>query len=116
MTTLTRRFELKCIGLGGTWLGFAKTASARGIDSRDSETATNATVISWSDSHDRVWLGGEVWANPMENWEIVDGAAECLSFGGDRNIHCLTAQIVDASGSCSIRPMAIPTISSRAGR
>lgn len=101
MTTLNRRFALKCIGLGGTWLGFAKPASSQGTATPDAESATNATVISWSDSHDRVWLGGEVWANPMENWEIVDGAAECLSFGGDRNVHALTAQIDDASGSFS---------------
>ena len=46
-------------------------------------------------THDRVWLGGEFWANPMEDWRIADGAAECLSLGGNRSIHSLTHQITN---------------------
>ncbi|WP_146454141.1 alkaline phosphatase D family protein [Rubripirellula tenax] len=99
MTPLTRRFALKCIGLGGAWIGFAPKVSAQ-----DTLTATTSTAasVSWSNTNDRVWLGGNVWANPMENWRVVDGAAECQSAGGNRNVHCLTHQVTNAKGSMSM--------------
>jgi alkaline phosphatase D len=52
----------------------------------------------WQTSHDRVWLGEQFWANPMEDWRIVDGAAECLTGAGDRNIHLLTHQVTNPDG------------------
>ena len=47
----------------------------------------------WHNTHDRIWLGGEFWANPMEDWCIHDGGAECTSRGGNRSIHSLTHQL-----------------------
>ncbi len=47
----------------------------------------------WAGRHDRVWLSGDVWANPMEDWCLRDGGAECLSTGGGRSVHSLTHQI-----------------------
>jgi len=47
----------------------------------------------WARRHDRVWLSGDVWANPMEDWCLRDGGAECLSAGGGRSVHSLTHQI-----------------------
>lgn len=47
----------------------------------------------WSRTHDRVWLGGEFWANPMEDWRVSDGTAECINPGPNRSIHSLTRQI-----------------------
>ncbi len=103
MSALTRRFALKCIGLGGTWLGFATPSLAQdAADETADETASyNSTVISWSDVHDRVWLSGDVWANPMEDWQVVGGAAECQTFAGDRNVNALTAQITNPAESFS---------------
>ena len=49
----------------------------------------------WRNTHDRVWLGGEFWANPMEDWQINNGGAQCLSRGGNRSIHSLTHQLED---------------------
>lgn len=49
----------------------------------------------WANTHDRVWLGGEFWANPMEDWRVKSGGAECLSRGGNRSIHSLTHQLAD---------------------
>jgi hypothetical protein len=49
----------------------------------------------WRRSQDRVWLGGAVWANPMEDWRMVDGGAECQSLGPNRSVHSLTHQITD---------------------
>ncbi len=99
MTTLTRRFALKCIGLGGAWIGFAPR-----VNSQDAlaTSASTGTSVSWSNTIDRVWLGGDVWANPMEDWKVVDGAAECQSGGGNRNVHCLTRQLTDSAKSIAM--------------
>lgn len=35
----------------------------------------------------------------MEDWRIVDGAAECQTAGGDRNIQLITHQLTNAEGS-----------------
>ncbi len=57
------------------------------------EQATAQT--GWSTSPDRVWLGADYWANPMEDWHVVNGEAECKIGAGGRNVHLLTHQITD---------------------
>ena len=47
----------------------------------------------WAKTHDRVFLGGEFWANPMEDWRVGEGGAECLNMGGGRSVHSLTHQV-----------------------
>ncbi len=47
---------------------------------------------------DRVWIGAAYWANPMEDWHIQGGRLECLSNGGNRNVHVLTHQLADRPG------------------
>jgi alkaline phosphatase D len=51
----------------------------------------------WEQSFDRVWLGADYWANPMEDWRVVDGEAECTFGGGGRNVQLLTHQLTDPS-------------------
>ncbi|MEO6785919.1 MAG: twin-arginine translocation pathway signal, partial [Chthoniobacteraceae bacterium] len=73
----------------------AGTLIALGIPTDKGWTAaaeTNA-ADAWGRTHDRVWLGGEYWANPMEDWRVSDGGAECLSMGGGRSVHSLTHQV-----------------------
>ncbi len=97
MSSLTRRLALQLIGLGSA-VGIQRTSQAQEKQTRDkAATANDVPTISWSNTHDRVFLGGQVWANPMENWRVVDGAAECISSGSDRNIQLLTHQITDSS-------------------
>jgi len=48
----------------------------------------------WGTTHDRVWLGADYWANPMEDWRMADGWTECLRSGG-RSVHLLTHQLTD---------------------
>ena len=90
--TISRRTALKLIATA-TVVGAAsatKTASAAtaATGERDGKTGD-----AWSRTHDRVWLGGDYWANPMEDWQIADGGAECRSLGGNRSIHSLTHQL-----------------------
>lgn len=56
----------------------------------------------WDRTGDRVFLGGEFWANPMEDWHLRDGWAECLVSSGNRSIHSLTRALRNAEGSFSM--------------
>ena len=47
---------------------------------------------------DRVWVGAEMWANPMEDWRIRDGRLECLRGGVGRSVHALTRQLKATEG------------------
>ncbi len=61
-----------------------------------SETLAKTTRIDdWEQSHDRVFLGGGFWANPMEDWRVKDGWAACQTGGGGRNIHSLLYELAD---------------------
>ena len=43
----------------------------------------------FKNTHDRVWLGEEYWANPMEDWLVRDGRIVCARNGANRNVHLL---------------------------
>ncbi|NQV31457.1 MAG: twin-arginine translocation pathway signal [Phycisphaeraceae bacterium] len=47
----------------------------------------------WGEVNDRVWLGPEYWANPMEDWRIQDGRVECITDGPNRNVHVLVCEL-----------------------
>ncbi len=51
----------------------------------------------WRVTHDRVWLGGEFWTNPMEDWRIKDGWAQCQTTAEHRSIHSVTRQLDNLS-------------------
>ena len=40
--------------------------------------------------HNRVWVGQDYWANPMEDWIVEDGKLACIRGGANRNVHLLT--------------------------
>lgn len=96
MTSFTRRLALKLLGAGSS-----TAAMSSGVAPAEPAVAdeTNQFASSWQNSNDRVWLGEDYWANPMEDWRIINGAAECQTGGGDRNIHLLTHQLTDPNGS-----------------
>ena len=66
----------------------------------DADEATEARSFSsrWGGAPDRVWLGKECWANPMQDWRIKGGRIECVNPAIDRNVHLLTRQIGDGRG------------------
>ena len=39
---------------------------------------------------ERAWLGPQYWANPLQDWRLIDGRIECCVSGGDRNVFWLT--------------------------
>ncbi len=95
---ISRRTALKIV-TAGTLVGLG-SAPHRGLAA--AMEGKPRPAIDWSQSYDRVWLGGEYWANPMEDWRILNGAAECLSMGPNRNIHSLTHQITNPAGKFSM--------------
>lgn len=53
----------------------------------------------WHNTHDRVFLGGDYWANPMEDWRVINGAAEVVTGGAYRNIQLITHELTNPKGS-----------------
>ena len=53
----------------------------------------------WHNTHDRVFLGGDYWANPMEDWRVKNGAAEVTTGGAYRNIQLITHELTNPKGS-----------------
>ncbi|WP_417848520.1 alkaline phosphatase D family protein [Thalassoglobus sp.] len=93
MTSLTRRVALKVIGFGSTLLGLDRIVQAQKLVTNEPQPP----IDQWAHTADRVWLGGQFWANPMEDWKVVEGAAECQSFGGNRNIHLITHEFTETN-------------------
>ncbi len=108
MKSLTRRITLKLLAIGGACLGLPRKVRGddqtltSGNDQLAKPSELNATV-SWSKTHDRVWLNPQIWANPMEDWRIRAGAAECQTTGGNRNLHLITHQWTNSAGSADMR-------------
>lgn len=57
----------------------------------------------WDQCHDRVWLGPEYWANPLQDWRIADGRIECVNPALDRSVHVITRQLGDGRGRLEAR-------------
>ena len=105
MASITRRLVLKFLGISGAVVGETVSAefppefsAAPEVDQYIQPQAVGSVVLDWSDTHDRVWLGEKVWANPMEDWRVVEGTAQCQSDRGDRNLHLLTHQLTHPGG------------------
>ena len=82
---ISRRSTLKLLAASAV-AGVSRQASG--------QDKTQPASDRWANSHDRVWLSGDVWANPMEDWCLHDGGAECRHAGPGRSIHSLTHQLV----------------------
>ncbi|MEM6915055.1 MAG: alkaline phosphatase D family protein [Verrucomicrobiota bacterium] len=89
---ISRRLSLKFFSLAAL-LGFLgkRPASAQG------KKPQLQRLDRWDKTHDRVFLGGDFWSNPMEDWHLKDGWAECLTDAANRSVHSLTHQIADPS-------------------
>ena len=97
MPSITRRLALKLMTIAGAAAPGATVVEARHQQPANPDGA-NATQISWTETHDRVWLHADCWSNPMEDWHVVDGTAECMSTALNRNIHLLTHQFTNSNG------------------
>jgi hypothetical protein len=52
---------------------------------------------------DRPWTGGDLWANPVEDWVVRGGRVENSFSGGNRNVVVLTASVGEKAAGFTIR-------------
>ena len=97
MTAFSRRKALKIGAAGSTVL--APLTKSEASEPATTQSSKPGFESDWHTSNDRVFLGEDFWANPMEDWRVVDGAAESQSGGGARNIQLITHQLTDPSKS-----------------
>ncbi|MEM8583713.1 MAG: alkaline phosphatase D family protein [Bacteroidota bacterium] len=92
---ISRRRALKYVAAVST-LG---PLSCERVGSESSELGSPDSVANelfaskWSNTFDRTWIGGDYWANPMENWCIKDGGVETTHGGGNRNLQLITRRL-----------------------
>ncbi len=56
----------------------------------------------WDACPDRVWLGPQYWANPLQDWQIANGRVECVNAAADRNVHVLTRYLGESKGNLAM--------------
>src|SRR5262245_23655533 len=92
---ITRReFVQDAAALGIT----AATLPAAAVDA--AQTAGFASQ--WQKTPDRVWLGPEYWANPLQDWRVAGGRIECTNAAPNRNVHLLTRQLGEQPGDLTM--------------
>ena len=62
-------------------------------------TASAAEFQSNWDEAERVWIGPEYWANPLQDWRLANGRIENTVSGGNRNTYLLTHELGEASSA-----------------
>lgn len=66
------------------------------------QAAAPEFLTSTQNDLDRVWLGPELWANPMQDWRIKGGRIECVTALAGRNVHVLTRELADREGDLTM--------------
>ena len=65
--------------------------------------AATAFTSTWDRFHDRIWLGAEYWSNPLQDWRLARGRIECTNPAVDRNVHLLTRQLANRTGTLDMQ-------------
>jgi hypothetical protein len=60
-------------------------------------------LANWRDCPDRVWLGPDFWSNPLQDWRVAGGRAECTNAAADRNVHVLTRSLSERDAAFKLR-------------
>ena len=78
------------------------TAAVAGVSGLPASAAAAAApsdfASQWDQAPDRVWLGAEYWANPLQDWRVAGGRIECIKAAANRNVHLLTRQLGEQPG------------------
>ncbi len=113
---MDRRESIKTIILGSASIPFLRGYHGSQWDGKavsekefvlDREKISNITYnlpfeSRFASTPDRIWLGEDYWANPMEDWRVRNGRLECMNKGVDRNVHILTRSLGTTRGSFNI--------------
>lgn len=86
-----------------TWIVISLFLSLISLGAACASPTLDGTFRSaWPEEANRVWIGPEYWANPMEDWRVANGRIECLSRGKDRNVHLLTRDLSPEAGDLAV--------------
>ncbi|HLA40195.1 MAG TPA: hypothetical protein VJ417_09365, partial [Candidatus Glassbacteria bacterium] len=50
----------------------------------------------WQPDIERPWIGADYWSNPLPDWRLQAGRAECWRSGSDRNVYLLIAELTES--------------------
>jgi alkaline phosphatase D len=56
----------------------------------------------WDDYADRPWVGPNLWANRLQDWQVRDGRLESISSQPMRTAHLLTARVGPGDGTLAL--------------
>lgn len=95
MSQLSRRNFLQGMSAMGTGIAVARSGEEGKGQAKPEAPNPNA----WRGLPDRVWIGPEYWANPLQDWRISRGKLECTNAAGNRNVHWLTRPLSEKGGT-----------------
>lgn len=114
MSQLNRRNFLHGMSAIGT--GIAVSGSAAGAAQGQKKLEKSLANDPWSGVPERVWIGPEYWANPLQDWRIhPEVGIECVNAAPNRNLHWLTRSLGKKDGKFEMsvliaRPDEIPLV------
>lgn len=94
----TRRTFIRNTATAAAGMALASPGAASAPATRFTSWAS-----SWQRCYDRIWLGPELWANPLQDWRIAAGRIENTNAAPDRNVHLLTRQLGEHAGRFETR-------------
>lgn len=95
MSQLNRRNFLQ--GMSAIGAGMAVVGSSDRAEGQPNREAPNPNA--WPGLPDRVWIGPEYWANPLQDWRLSQGKLECTNAAANRNVHWLTRSLGEKGGT-----------------
>ncbi len=100
MSQLNRRNFLHGMGAVGTGIAVSGSVNAAEVQTQSADPQKSRP---WSQIPDRVWIGPEYWANPLQDWQITEGRLECVNAAANRNVHWLTRSLGEKTGPFEMR-------------
>jgi alkaline phosphatase D len=94
-SSFNRRTTIKSLAIGT----LASLTAEQSSQSAEENIIELNKIDRWDVTHNRVWIGGDFWANPMEDWRVHDGWVQSQTTAEHRSIHSVTRQLTDASES-----------------
>lgn len=65
------------------------------------DSSINSFKSNWENWPEIKWIGPEFWANRLQDWQLINGEAECVISAPNRTVHILTHQLSYSSDSFS---------------
>jgi alkaline phosphatase D len=67
-----------------------------------SKRNTGELTFDFNEIHDRVWIGRDFWAIPMEDWCIQESRLECIGDRYNMRVNVLTHVLSEKKGTLSV--------------